>query len=108
MSDCSPDDGYGQARPLWADVDLDAITHNVALLRERAGRPVRIIAAIKANAYGHGVEAVAVHLQSTGVDGLATANLDDALLVRRAGVTIPIVMYGWPCQAASRCSSRTT
>jgi alanine racemase len=94
MSDCAPDDGYRQARPLWADVDLDAITHNVALLRERAGRPVRIIAAIKANAYGHGVEAVALHLQSTGVDGLATANLDDALLVRRAGVTIPIVMYG--------------
>jgi alanine racemase len=88
------DEGFEQARPIWADIDLDAITHNLALLRERAGRPVRIIAAIKANAYGHGVEAVALHLQAAGVDGLATANLEDALLVRRAGVTIPIVMYG--------------
>jgi alanine racemase len=88
------DESYEQARPLWADIDLDAITHNLALLRERAARPVRILAAIKANAYGHGVEAVALHLQSAGVDGLATANLEDALLVRRAGVTIPIVMYG--------------
>jgi alanine racemase len=85
---------YEEARPLWADIDLDAITHNLALIRERAGRPVRILAAIKANAYGHGVEAVALHLQSAGVDGLGTANLEDALLVRRAGVSIPILMYG--------------
>jgi alanine racemase len=85
---------YEEARPLWADIDLDAITHNLALIRKRAGRPVRILAAIKANAYGHGVEAVALHLQSAGVDGLATANLDDALLARRAGVSIPILLYG--------------
>jgi alanine racemase len=85
---------YEEARPLWADIDLDAITHNLALIRERAGRPVRILAAIKANAYGHGVEAVALHLQSAGVEGLATANLADALVVRRAGVSIPILMYG--------------
>ena len=87
-------EAYAEARPLWADIDLDAITHNLALVRERAGRPVRILAAIKANAYGHGVEAVALHLQSAGVDGLATANLDDALMARRAGVSIPILIYG--------------
>jgi alanine racemase len=87
-------EAYAEARPLWADVDLDAITHNLALIRERAGRPVKILAAIKANAYGHGVEAVALHLQSAGVDGLATANLDDALSARRAGVSLPILMYG--------------
>ena len=85
---------YEEARPLWGDIDLDAITHNLALIRERAGRPVRVLAAIKANAYGHGVEAVALHLQSAGVDGLATANLDDALAARRAGVSIRILMYG--------------
>ena len=87
-------EAYAEARPLWADVDLDAITHNLALVRERAGRPVRILAAIKANAYGHGVETVALHLQSASVDGLATANLDDALMARRAGVSIPILIYG--------------
>jgi alanine racemase len=85
---------YQEARPLWAEIDLDAITHNLALIRERAGRSVRVLAAIKANAYGHGVEVVARHLQSAGVDGLATANLDDALLARRAGVSIPILIYG--------------
>src|SRR5262249_53649709 len=88
------DDAYAEARPLWADVDLGAITHNVALLRERAGRQVRILAALKANAYGHGVVAVANHLESIGVDGIATANLDDALAVRRSGFALPILMYG--------------
>lgn len=82
------------ARPLWGEIDLGAITHNVALLREKAGRPVKILAPVKANAYGHGVEAVSLHLQSLGVEGLATANFADAVAARRAGVTIPILMYG--------------
>ena len=38
-------DAYADARPLWAEIDLGAITHNLALVRERAGRPVRVIAA---------------------------------------------------------------
>ena len=84
---------HAAARPLWAEVDLDAITHNLALVRERAGRPVRILAPVKANAYGHGVAPVALHLQALGVDGLATANLDDAIAARRAGVTVPILLY---------------
>jgi alanine racemase len=94
VSGAAREDAYAEARPLWADVDLGAITHNLALIRERAGRPARILAAIKANAYGHGVEAVALHLQSAGVDGLGTANLDDALAARRSGVSLPILMYG--------------
>ncbi len=90
----SREEVYAEARPLWADIDLDAITHNLGLIRARAGRHVRILAPIKANAYGHGVAAIALHLQSLGVDGLATANLDDALAARRAGVSLPILMYG--------------
>ncbi len=85
---------YEHARPLWAEVDLGAVTHNVGLLRAMAGGPVKIIAPVKANAYGHGVVAIGRHLASLGVQGLATANLDDALDLRRAGVTLPILMYG--------------
>src|SRR4029077_7754966 len=87
-------DAYTDARPLWADIDLGAITHNLALVRERAGRPVRVIAAVKANAYGHGIVEVALQLESAGADGVATANLDDALAVRRSGFSLPILMYG--------------
>ena len=85
---------HRDARPVWGEIDLGAIAHNVGLLRQKAGRPVKILAPVKANAYGHGMAAVSLHLQSLGVEGLATANFDDAVTARRAGVTIPILMYG--------------
>ena len=86
--------GHAEARPMWAEIDLDAITHNVALIRANAGRPVKLLMPVKANAYGHGVVEVSRHLQRLGVDGLATANVDDAVAARRAGVTLPILLYG--------------
>lgn len=86
--------GYAEARPLWGEIDLGAITHNLERLRERAGRPVKVLAPVKASGYGHGVVPVGLHLERLGVDGLATANLDDALALRDAGATLPILMYG--------------
>jgi alanine racemase len=86
--------GYADARPTWAEIDLDAITHNVGLIRERAGRAVKLLVPVKANAYGHGAAAVGLHLESLGVDGLATANVDDAVAIREAGATLPILLYG--------------
>jgi alanine racemase len=85
---------HADARPIWAEVDLGAITHNVALSRERAGRPVKLLVPVKANAYGHGAAAVGKHLESIGVDGVATANVDDAMAIRRAGTSMRILLYG--------------
>lgn len=90
------DTGYADARPVWAEVDLDAITHNIELIRQRAGRAVKLLVPIKANAYGHGAATVGMHLESLAVEGLATANIDDAVSVRRAGATLPILLYGAP------------
>ena len=77
---------HRDARPVWGEIDLGAIAHNVNLLRQKAGRPVKILAPVKANAYGHGMAAVSLHLQGLGVEGLATANFDDAVAARNAGV----------------------
>jgi alanine racemase len=88
------DRAYAEARPIWAEIDLAAISRNIALIRTRVGRPVRIIAPVKANAYGHGVVAVGRHLETLGVDGLATANLDDAVALRQGGVQLRILLYG--------------
>lgn len=81
------------ARPVWAEVDLGAITHNITRIRQQAGRPVQFILPIKANAYGHGAIAISQHLERLGVDAIATANIDEAIAVRKAGVRMPIVMY---------------
>ena len=93
---------YADARPTWAEIDLGAITHNIALIRERAGRPVKLLVPVKANAYGHGAAVVGRHLESLGVDGLATANVDDAVAIRRAGATLPILLYGAQLPAGNR------
>jgi alanine racemase len=89
------------ARPVWAEIDLGAITHNIGVIRERAGRVVRLIVPVKANAYGHGAIAVARHLEQIGVDGIATANADEAIEIRTAGVRLPILMYASNLPAAT-------
>jgi alanine racemase len=80
-------------RPVWADISLKAVTNNIQEIKKRIGRPVKIIAPVKADAYGHGIVEISKHLESLGVDGLATANVDDAILVRQAGVKLPILIY---------------
>ncbi len=81
------------ARPVWAEIDVGAITHNIGLIRQCAGRPVKLIVPVKANAYGHGAVVVARHLEAIGVDAVATANFHEAVELRAAGVQMPIVMY---------------
>ena len=76
-----------------AVVDLACISHNLRVVREKApGR--KIIAMVKANAYGHGLVRVAEHLAAEGVDYLGTAFVEEALELRKAGITIPIITSG--------------
>ncbi len=84
-------------RPTVATVHLDAIAANVAAIRrlttERTPAP-GLIAVVKANAYGHGAERVGVVLQQAGASMLACADIEEGVLLRRAGVTIPILVFG--------------
>ena len=57
-------------------------------------RPPRIIAVVKANAYGHGAERVALALEAAGADLLACADIEEAVVLRRAGVRVPILIFG--------------
>jgi alanine racemase len=54
----------------------------------------RIIAVVKANAYGHGAERVALALEAAGADLLACADIEEAVVLRRAGVRVPILIFG--------------
>lgn len=75
-------------RPARALIDLDALRHNYRLARARHG--ARSLAVIKANAYGHGAVPCARALAEA--DGFAVAFLDEALALRDAGITQPIVL----------------
>jgi len=57
-------------------------------------RAPKVIAVVKANAYGHGAERVALALEAAGADLLACADIEEAVVLRRAGVRVPILIFG--------------
>jgi alanine racemase len=65
-----------QGRPTFCFVDLDALRWNFRQIRERVGPAVKILAMIKANAYGHGAPAVAQALAAEGCDAFGVATLE--------------------------------
>ena len=80
------------AHPTWMEIDGGALRANLAAIRRLAGPGVRVIASIKANAYGHGAVPVARILEAAGVEMLATGSFAEASAVRAAGVSTPILM----------------
>lgn len=79
-------------RPTRIVVDLDALGFNLRNIRAHCGVPVMGI--VKANAYGHGLVPVARHLQGQGVEQLGVAFLEEGVMLRRAGITTPILVLG--------------
>jgi alanine racemase len=79
-------------RPTRILVDLDALSHNLRAIRAHVRVPVMAI--VKANAYGHGLVPVALHLQAQGVEQLGVAFLEEGIALREAGVTVPILVLG--------------
>src|SRR5258706_7639279 len=78
----------------WVEVALDALRHNVAAVRRRIGN-AKLMAVVKADAYGHGLAQVAGTLMQCGVDAFAVANLTEALVLRQVGGTgWPILLFG--------------
>jgi len=80
-------------RPVWADIDLDALAHNVRELKRQA-RGALLMAAVKANAYGHGATAIARAALTAGADRLGVVCVDEGDELRRAGITAPILVMG--------------
>ena len=81
-----------EQRSSWTELDLGALRRNTRLVLDRVGAAV-LIASVKANAYGHGVEACAHVLEQEGAGAMATASLDEAIRLRRAGIEMPLILY---------------
>jgi len=86
------------ARPNQARLDLGALRHNLGVARDLAPS-ARVMAVVKADAYGHGAATVARALEGL-VDALAVAAIEEALALRRAGVTAPILLLQGVFEAA--------
>lgn len=75
----------------WADIDLDAITHNVTVLREIAA-PAAVWAVVKADGYGHGALEVGSAAMLAGAGGLCVALAAEGVALRRSGISAPILV----------------
>lgn len=91
-------DVSGQWRPSRVEVDLDAVRHNVARLRELAG--VDVCAVVKADGYGHGAAAVARAALDAGASWLAVALVEEGIALRDAGIDAPVLLLAEPPVAA--------
>lgn len=78
----------------WAEIDLDALEHNLECIRSRAPDPVQTMLVVKADAYGHGAVAIAHHARHCGIDAFGVGASSEALELRKAGVRSRILVLG--------------
>ena len=79
----------------WTEIDLSNLEHNYRALRAMLPQGCRFLGVVKADAYGHGAVPVARRLETLGAEYLAVACLDEALELRQAGITTPILILGY-------------
>ena len=81
-------------RPTWAEVNLDALRRNISRVKKLLPDSSRLIAVLKANGYGHGSVALGRVCAEERVEMLAVAMLEEAIELRAAGVSLPILILG--------------
>ncbi|MFC4766844.1 alanine racemase [Effusibacillus consociatus] len=82
-------------RPTWAEINLSNIAHNVQEFRRILPPHTRIMAAVKADGYGHGAVQVAKRALAAGVTYLAVASVEEAIELRQARILAPILVLGY-------------
>nr|WP_320048532.1 alanine racemase [uncultured Desulfuromonas sp.] len=87
-------------RPTHVAIDLNALRHNYHVLRSHMRPDWRLLAVVKADAYGHGAVPIAKTLEQAGVDLFGVAIVEEGLELRAAGISRPVLMLGgpWPGQ----------
>jgi len=80
-------------RPTMVKVNLDRMSENLRAVRTQVA-PAKVMAILKANAYGHGLVEIAHHMVSQGVDYLGVAVVEEGILLRERGIRVPILVLG--------------
>ena len=81
-------------RPTWAEINLNNIAYNINSIRKFISPQTQILAIVKADAYGHGIIPVSKKLVSLGINYLGVAALDEAIILRKAGIKCDILILG--------------
>ncbi|HEX4862454.1 MAG TPA: alanine racemase, partial [Acidimicrobiales bacterium] len=86
-------------RPAWAEIDLDAISHNAGVLARHVD-PAKLCAVVKAGGYGHGAVHVARAALAGGAEWLAVALVEEGIELREAGIEAPVLLLSEPVPQA--------
>lgn len=87
----------------WASINLDAAEHNYRVIRSQISRQTKLCCVVKANGYGHGAIQLSKLYEKLGADYLAVSNIEEAMQLRKAKVTLPILVLGY---TDPRCSAQ--
>ncbi|MDP6042286.1 MAG: alanine racemase, partial [Candidatus Latescibacteria bacterium] len=81
-------------RPAYLEIDLSAISANIASVQNFVGPQTEILSVVKANAYGHGIKPVAKAALKGGASALGVALIQEGVILRKAGIRAPIIVLG--------------
>ena len=97
-------------RPTWVEIQLNDLDSNLLSLRRWLSPGIRIMAVVKADAYGHGAVPIAERLERNGVEHLAVAFLEEGLELRQHGIRCPILLLNgfWSGQEEDIILNRLT
>lgn len=105
-----PEQNLLARRPTWAEIDLNNLAANFNLIKQRVSPTARVMAVVKANAYGHGAVECARRLAREGADWFGVALPEEGIELRASGIEQPILCLAgyWPGQAAACVRHRLT
>ncbi|MDD3236890.1 MAG: alanine racemase [Candidatus Gastranaerophilales bacterium] len=81
-------------RDAWVEINLDCVEKNVKELKRFAKKDAKMLAVVKADAYGHGSVMLTPTLLASGVDMLGVASIDEGMQLREAKINVPILVLG--------------
>ncbi len=87
----------------WANIDLDAAEHNYHVIRGQLKPTTKLCCVVKANGYGHGAVQLSKLYENLGADYLAVSNIEEAIQLRNADISTPILILGY---TDPRCASQ--
>ena len=101
---------HNGSRPVWAEVSLDSILHNLEVIREQIGPQRKVLAVVKSNAYGLGAVPIAKALQKAGVGWFGVTSTNEGLELRDSGIRgrILILTGFWPGEEHKIIENRLT
>lgn len=90
-------------RRTWAEIDLDAVANNFDEVRNATHPGAAVCCVVKADAYGHGAVRMSKEFEALGADCFAVSNLEEALQLRLAGISRPVIVLGFtPAEEAAK------